>query len=89
MLHNVLSPKECLELIDLLNVNGFTPALLDIGRGRQHLLSEVRDSLRSIVDSPEPSAYLCDLIAPHLPRTTSSWQGEAHLDGLNERYLLR
>ena len=35
MLHNVLSPKECGELIDLLNVKGFTPALLNIGRGRQ------------------------------------------------------
>ena len=85
MLHNVLSPKECLELIDLLNVKGFTPALLNIGRGRQQLRSEVRDGLRSIVDSPELSAYLCEVIAPHLPRTTSSWQGEAHLEGLNER----
>ena len=89
MLHNVLSPKECGELIDLLNMKGFTPALLNIGRGRQQLRSEVRDGLRSIVDSPELSAYLCEVIAPHLPRTTSSWQGEAHLEGLNERYLLR
>ena len=56
-----------------------------IGRGRQQLRSEVRDGLRSIVDSPELSAYLCEVIAPHLPRTTSSWQGEAHLEGLNER----
>lgn len=37
---------------------GFTPALLNIGRGEQKLLPSIRDGHRVIVDSPELSAWL-------------------------------
>lgn len=86
ILHNVLTPKECAELIELVNHKGFTPALLNIGRGRQQLRSDVRDGLRCIVDTPSFASYLFSIIQPFLPdRVKLLGHEETHLEGLNER----
>ena len=51
---------------------GFTPALLNIGSGQQQLSKNSRDGHRAIVDSPELTGYLFEVIKPHLPSTITS-----------------
>ena len=51
---------------------GFTPALLNIGGGHQQLSKNSRDGHRAIVDSPELTGYLFEVIKPHLPSTITS-----------------
>merc|ERR1719265_2486777 len=53
VVHGVLDEEDCAELVSSVNVKGFTPALLNIGRGRQKLMPVVRDGHRVIVDTPE------------------------------------
>jgi len=66
VLHNVLTPDQCQSLIQRINQKGFTPALLNIGRGNQMLCPETRDGHRAIVDSPTFAQYLLEAIRPHL-----------------------
>ena len=54
------------------NILGFTPALLTIGSGHQQLSKSSRDGHRAIVDSPELTGYLFEVIKPHLPSTITS-----------------
>ena len=51
---------------------GFTPALLNIGSGQQQLSKNSRDGHRAIVDSPELTDYLFEVIKPHLPSIITS-----------------
>ena len=51
---------------------GFTPALLNIGSGQQQLSKNSRDGHRAILDSPELTGYLFEVIKPHLPSTITS-----------------
>ena len=51
---------------------GFTPALLNIGSGQQQLSKNSRDGHRAIVDSPELTGYLFEVIKPHLPSIITS-----------------
>eukprot|EP00913_Durusdinium_trenchii_P011108 g10430.t1 len=60
---------------------GFTPALLNIGRGRQRLEMGVRNGHRCIVDSQELSSWLLEVLRPYLPETL---QGGPLVD-FNER----
>ena len=79
--YGVLEPAECAELLERVNEKGFTPALLNIGRGFQELSSGVRDGQRVIVDSPEFTAYVFEFLRPHLPQTLRG----SSLVELNER----
>mmetsp|Transcript_23060 Transcript_23060/g.41649 ORF Transcript_23060/g.41649 Transcript_23060/m.41649 type:complete len:284 (-) Transcript_23060:26-877(-) len=81
VVYGVLSEKQCAELISRINVKGFTPALLNIGGGRQKLEPYVRNGHRAIVDSKELSAWLLEALRPHLPREVANLQ----LVELNER----
>ena len=85
VLHNVLTPDQCQSLIQRINQKGFTPALLNIGRGNQMLCPETRDGHRAIVDSPTFARYLLEAIRPHLPEQCSVRGSEGHLVSLNER----
>jgi len=81
VVHGVLSEEECAELISCINRKGFTPALLNIGRGRQKLEPYVRNGHRSIVDSQELSAWLFEALRPYLPTQVANLE----LVELNER----
>ena len=48
---------------------GFTPALLNIGSGKQAFEKKYRDGHRTQVDSPELCRYLFEVLKPHLPST--------------------
>jgi len=67
VVHGVLSEAQCAELISSVNGKGFTPALLNIGRGSQKLEPYVRNGHRAIVDSPELGQWLLEALRPHLP----------------------
>merc|ERR1712070_811861 len=86
VIDNVLEPEECAELLAKVNAQGFTPDLLNIGRGRQQLVSEVRDGHRAIVDSPELSGYLMEVIRGAMPEWLDGYHnGREYVEGLNER----
>jgi len=77
----VLDEEDCAELLARVNQKGYTPALLNIGRGRQQLEPMARDGHRVIVDSPELTAWLFEVIKPFLPEML----GDSELIDLNER----
>lgn len=69
VVHGVLDESDCAELISLINDKGFTPALLNIGRGRQKLEPFVRNGHRVITDSTAVAAWLFEVLKPYLPET--------------------
>lgn len=87
VVHNVLTPSQCAEMLRAVNTKGFTPALVNTGGGSQQLISEYRDGWRAIVDSPEFSSWLMEVLRPHLPTTLPDATGApaAFLSDLNER----
>merc|ERR1711907_73654 len=86
VIHNVLTPEECKELIEIVNQKGFTPALLNIGGGNQILAADIRDGHRVVVDSSELTRYLLSVVQPHLPTRIEAVRGrEGELVELNER----
>lgn len=68
VVRGVLDDEDCAELISRFNAKGFTPALLNIGGGRQTLMPDVRDGHRVIVDCPELAHWLLDVLKPYLPQ---------------------
>lgn len=81
VVHGVLDEEDCATLIASVNKKGFTPALINIGHGSQMLMPEARDGHRVIVDSPGLSAWLLEVLRPHLPEQHEN----SSLIDLNER----
>lgn len=81
LLHNVLSKQECEEYIKITEEKGFETALVNIGGGRQRMMTDVRNSDRCIIDSFEESNKIWQRIKPFIPAV---WKGHRVL-GLNER----
>ena len=53
VIENILTHKECQQLIELAERKGYEAALVNIGGGRQKLMSDVRNNDRCIIDDPE------------------------------------
>jgi len=81
IVRGVFDEDDCAELISCINRKGFTPALLNIGGGRQALEPSARNGHRAIVESLEMSRWLLEVIRPYLPET---FQRGTLID-LNER----
>eukprot|EP00929_Paragymnodinium_shiwhaense_P007519 TRINITY_DN111439_c0_g1_i1.p1 TRINITY_DN111439_c0_g1~~TRINITY_DN111439_c0_g1_i1.p1 ORF type:complete len:281 (-),score=46.15 TRINITY_DN111439_c0_g1_i1:282-1124(-) len=81
VVHGVLDEDACAELISCINHKGYTPALINVGRGRQRFLPFIRNGFRAIVDSPELTKWVFEVIQPHLP---SESKGDKLMD-LNDR----
>jgi len=77
----VVDEEECTQLVESLNEKGFTPALLNIGGGKQKLARDVRDGHRVIVDSFMLADWIFKVIRPHLPEQLRG----ARLIDMNER----
>ncbi|CAE7495121.1 axeA1 [Symbiodinium pilosum] len=77
----VLDEVDCADLLRCVNRKGFTPALLNIGNGRQRFEPDIRNGHRAIVDSKELSDYLLEVLRPHLPEVVDG----GFLVDLNER----
>lgn len=82
IVRKAFTEEECVEVLKNVNGKKFTPALVNIGRGMQQLLPELRDGHRVIVDSPELAAWLLEVLRPYLPKQFGK---DSHLLGLNER----
>ncbi|XP_059166549.1 uncharacterized protein LOC131948863 isoform X2 [Physella acuta] len=81
LLHNVMTEEECKNFITKSEEVGYEEALLNIGGGRQIMMSEIRNSKRCIIDSYEYAAELWKRIKGFLP---DDFEGKKIL-GLNER----
>jgi len=81
-LRGVMTEEECAQLLSCVNSKGYTPALLNIGEGRQRLMPYARDGHRIIVDSPEFTDWLTEVLRPFMPATMSPG---FRLESLNER----
>lgn len=81
VVHNVLDPGHCASLISLCNAKGFTPALINIGGGKQRLAPVHRDGFRVIADDDSTTAYLFEVLKPYIPERLDS----ADVVGLNRR----
>jgi len=81
VVQGVLTEAQCAQLLECVNQKGFTPALVNIGGGRQLLERSYRDGHRCIVDCPELAAWLFAALREHLPQELDG----KRLVGLNER----
>lgn len=81
VLHNVLSPQECEEYIKSTEEKGYETALVNIGGGRQQMMTDVRNSDRCIIDSVDDANKIWQRINPFVP---AQWKKHAVI-GLNER----
>lgn len=64
---NVLTPAECSALIAATEETGYSPALINVGNGRQVHEPDVRNSLRCIIDDPAFASELWSRISHCLP----------------------
>eukprot|EP00299_Pterocystis_sp_00344_P001379 c11212_g1_i1.p1 GENE.c11212_g1_i1~~c11212_g1_i1.p1 ORF type:complete len:223 (-),score=38.96 c11212_g1_i1:21-689(-) len=80
-LDHVFTKEECDALIALSEQHGYKTALLNVGGGREVLMTDFRNSLRCIIDSEQIVAAVCARITPFIPHTV---EGRT-LVGLNER----
>lgn len=87
VVRNALTPAQCREVLAAVNRKGFTPALVNNGGGMQRLLPDYRDGWRCMVDSPELTEWLMEVLRPHLPGTLPDSTGAmaARVSELNER----
>jgi hypothetical protein len=81
LLHNVFTPEECKALIKISEDTGYSPALVNIGGGRQVLMKGYRDSSRVVIDDHEFVRCLLTRISTFLPQ---SFKGESLVE-INER----
>lgn len=77
----VFSEKQCAELIAMTNKKGYTPALINIGRGMQMLEPEARDGHRVMSDMEPLAEWLAEVMRDCFPQERSV--GE--FQGFNER----
>ncbi|CAF3941245.1 unnamed protein product [Rotaria sp. Silwood1] len=81
ILLNVFTPKECQDWIELTEQHGYSPAKVNIGGGREKLITDFRDSSRCIIDDVNMANVLFQRIESFLPKVYNGY----HLVGLNER----
>ncbi|BFZ04885.1 hypothetical protein BsWGS_07926 [Bradybaena similaris] len=81
LLHNVLTEEECKNFIQETENLGYIPALLNIGGGRETLMTDVRNSKRCIIDSVPYVDELWARIKQFIPPVFK----KRRVLGLNER----
>ncbi|KDO28596.1 hypothetical protein SPRG_06452 [Saprolegnia parasitica CBS 223.65] len=81
ILDNVLTPRECLQLIAFSEASGYERAFLNVGGGRQEYRPDVRNNDRCILDDVETAEILWRRLNEYLP---STFDGRT-LVGINER----
>merc|ERR1712137_817621 len=64
ILDGVFTPSECEEWIQLTESQGYEPALVNIGAGRQMLMTDIRNNTRCIIDSVEMASRIQKYIQP-------------------------
>lgn len=92
LLRNVFSPEECRSIVALCEKVGFEEALVNVGGGRQKLLTDIRNNTRVMIDDVPLADEIFDRIRAHLPATWAEgdpreWSrtNTYHMQHLNER----
>jgi len=81
VLYNVLTPKECTDLIEKTEKKGYELALVNVGFGKQKVMTDVRNSSRCIIDWEDYAEELYKRTQRYIPKL---FVGRKCL-GLNER----
>lgn len=84
IIKNLLTPEECRELIALSEQQGYHPALVNVGGGRQRRIDDYRSSSRCIIDSRTAAGLLFERVRPWVPEHGPKG-GWTRCAGLNER----
>lgn len=82
---NVLSAKECEDLISFSESKGYVPAMINAGAGREISDPEIRNSYRCMIDSPTLAASIFSRIKHLLPQEWALQDSMFDIVGLNER----
>jgi len=80
-LDNVFTPDECKALVNATESVGYGVALVNVGLGRQKLMSDIRNNTRCMIDHKEVADIIFQRIRPFLP----SRFGKSSVVSLNER----
>ena len=83
VLHNILTAKECQHLIDFSESKAYEPALVNVGGGRQKLMSDYRNNDRFIHDDP----VTMELIWQRVLKATNDHDQESHNTLLNIPFI--
>lgn len=85
VIENVLSEEECKKWIEDTENKGYELALVNVGGGKQKLMTDVRNSARCIVDDEERMEELWKRVEPFIPKDLYA---DRHVfpSGLNERF---
>lgn len=81
ILDNVFSDKECQELIDLSERYGYELAMINVGSGRQKVITDARNNGRCVLDSPFLAHRIWHRIRDYIPAQHGAYTAV----GLNER----
>lgn len=82
LIHNVLTPAECKDLIHVAESTAkWEQAMINIGNGRQTLALNTRNCDRIIMDDEILSRKLLDRILPHLPDEVVTLNNKPHVTG--------
>eukprot|EP01040_Poterioochromonas_malhamensis_P009504 gene9504-10320_t len=85
VIENVLSAKECRQWLQQTENKGYEAALVNVGGGRQKLITDVRKSSRCIIDDEERCAELWQRIRSFIPDDLLIQDHGVRATGLNER----
>lgn len=82
LIHNLLTPTECNELLNAAQSSSkWEQALVNVGGGRQILITEARKCDRIILDDEVLAKRLLDRIFPHLPPEVVTLENQARITG--------
>jgi hypothetical protein len=82
LIYNLLTPTECNELLDAAqSTSKWEQALVNVGGGRQVLITEARKCDRIILDDEILAKRLLDRILPHLPPEIVTLENKARITG--------
>lgn len=84
LIHDLLTPAECQQLLAAAETaadDKWDDAMINVGGGRQVLMTEYRTCGRILWDSPELVQPILKRISPHLPDNIVSLQNSAAITG--------
>ena len=84
LIHDLFSPSECASLLSAAQSsanNQWLSAMVNVGGGRQKLMTEIRLCDRILWDEPALAEKLMARIMPHLPANIVTLKNSAHITG--------
>ena len=73
VIEDVFTKEECEEWISLTEARGYQAALVNVGGGKQALMTDVRNNMRCIIDDEVMANKLWTRIKSFIPKTCKSF----------------